>query len=208
MNTFINLVLNATDLANSMNEEMSNNKRTETATLGAGCFWCTEAIFQLLRGVIKVVPGYSGGSVKNPSYYDVCQGNTGHAEVCQIMYDPEVITYDELMEIFWLTHNPTSLNYQDYDIGPQYRSVIFYHNKEQEMISKEYKNMLDTSGAYGNPIVTEVKPLTEFYRAEICHMNYYFLNASTPYSIYVIAPKVEKFSKVFKDKLKTAKVVN
>lgn len=191
-----------------MNDEKSNNKKTETATLGAGCFWCTEAIFQLLRGVIRVTPGYAGGTVKNPSYYQVCQGTTGHAEVCQIIYDPEVITYDELIEIFWLIHNPTDLNNQDYDIGPQYRSVIYYHNKGQEIISKEYKNILETSGAYSGPVVTEIKPMMEFYEAEICHMNYYFLNANTPYSIYVIAPKLAKFSKVFKDKLKTAKALN
>src|ERR1035437_502940 len=185
-----------------MNDETSNNKKTEIATLGAGCFWCTEAIFQLLRGVIKVTPGYSGGSIKNPSYYVVCQGTSGHAEVCQIIYDPEVITYDELVEIFWLIHNPTALNFQDYDIGPQYRSVIYYHNKEQELISTEYKNILESSGAYSGSIVTEIEPFTEFYQAEICHMNYYFLNANTPYSIYVIAPKLAQFSKAFKDKLK------
>ena len=142
-----------------MNDEKSNNKKTETATLGAGCFWCTEAIFQLLRGVIRVTPGYAGGTVKNPSYYQVCQGTTGHAEVCQIIYDPEVITYDELIEIFWLIHNPTDLNNQDYDIGPQYRSVIYYHNKGQEIISMEYKNILETSGAYSGPVVTEIKPM-------------------------------------------------
>lgn len=191
-----------------MKDEMLNYKKTETATLGAGCFWCTEAIFQLLRGVIKVNPGYAGGFVKNPTYYEVCQGNTGHAEVCQVIYDPEVITYDELVEIFWLIHNPTALNYQDYDIGPQYRSVIYYHNKEQEMISLEYKHMLDSSGAYVGPVVTEIEPLTEFYQAEICHTNYYCLNSNTPYSIYVIAPKLAKFTKVFKDKLKTAKAFN
>jgi len=191
-----------------MRKEVSDKRPLDIATFGAGCFWCTEAIFQLLRGVIKVVPGYSGGSVKNPSYYEVCKGDTGHAEVCQVYYDPESISYDELMEIFWLIHDPTALNYQDYDIGPQYRSVVYYHNQEQEKISLEYKDMLGLSGTYKGPIVTEIKPLAEFYKAEICHMNYYFLNANTPYSIYVIAPKLAKFRKVFRDKLKTAQAIN
>jgi peptide-methionine (S)-S-oxide reductase len=185
-----------------------NKKNTETATFGAGCFWCIEAIYQQLKGVIKVVPGYSGGETNNPTYYDICQGTTGHAEVCQIIYDPEVISYDELLEVFWLIHDPTSLNYQDYDIGTQYRSIIFYHNPDQAIISEEYKTMLETSGEYPKPIVTEIKPFRAFYQAEICHMNYYYLNSNTPYSTYVITPKLARFKKVFKDKLKTAKEFN
>jgi peptide-methionine (S)-S-oxide reductase len=191
-----------------MNNDLKLKNNTETATFGAGCFWCIEAIYQLLKGVVKVIPGYAGGLVKNPTYYEICQGNTGHAEVCQIIYDPEVISYDELLEVFWLIHDPTSQNYQDYDIGPQYRSTIFYHNKEQETSSEEYRLMLESSGEYNNPIVTEIKPFTEFYQAEICNMNYYYLNANTPYSMYVITPKVTKFKKVFRDKLKTAKAFN
>jgi peptide-methionine (S)-S-oxide reductase len=185
-----------------------NKNGIEVATFGAGCFWCIEVIYQQLRGVIEVIPGYCGGFVQNPTYFQVCQGNTGHAEACQVIYNSNVISYEELLEIFWLIHDPTSLNNQEYDIGPQYKSVIFYHNKEQEASSKEYKIMLNSSGEYTSTIVTEILPLTNFYKAEDCNINYYYLNAKTPYSLYVIAPKVKKFKKVFNDKLKSAAEFN
>ncbi|HYG37034.1 MAG TPA: peptide-methionine (S)-S-oxide reductase MsrA [Cytophagales bacterium] len=174
----------------------------EKATFGNGCFWCTEAIFQDLKGVESVVSGYSGGHTENPTYKEVCNGTTGHAEVLQITYDPSVITFDELLEIFWETHDPTTLNRQGNDIGTQYRSAIFYHNNEQKELAQKYKKKLDESGAFPRPIVTEITPFTIFYKAENYHQNYYNLNGSEPYCSMVIRPKVEKFRKVFKDKLK------
>jgi len=178
--------------------------KTDTATFGTGCFWCTEAVFQELKGVLKVTSGYSGGSVKNPSYEDVCSGTTGHAECLQIIYDPKVISFDELLEVFWEAHDPTTLNRQGNDVGTQYRSVIFYHDAEQKRKSEEYKSKLDKSGAYNNPIVTEITPFTRFYAAENYHQDYYRLHGSQPYCSFVIRPKVEKFEKVFKNKLKPA----
>lgn len=172
------------------------------ATFGSGCFWCTEAVFQNVDGVEKVESGYSGGRVKNPTYKEVCSGLTGHAEVIQVTYDPAKVTYDELLEIFWKTHDPTTLNRQGADVGTQYRSVIFYHTDEQKTLAEEYKKKLDQSGAFDQPIVTEISPYTAFYKAEDYHQNYYNLNGSAPYCTYVIQPKVEKFKKVFKDKLK------
>lgn len=174
----------------------------ELATFGSGCFWCTEAIFQQVKGVEKVVSGYSGGKVKNPTYKEVCTGLTGHAEVVQITYNPELITYDELLEIFWKTHDPTTLNRQGNDVGTQYRSVIFYHNEEQKKKAEFYRKQLEESGAFNRPIVTEISPFVEFYPAENYHQNYYRLNPTAPYCTYVIAPKLEKFEKVFSNKLK------
>jgi peptide-methionine (S)-S-oxide reductase len=178
--------------------------KTDTATFGTGCFWCTEAVFQELKGVLKVTSGYSGGTVKNPSYEDVCSGTTGHAECLQVIYDPKIISFDELLEVFWEVHDPTTLNRQGNDVGTQYRSVIFYHNAEQEKKAEEYKVKLDKSGAYNNPIVTEITPFSHFYTAENYHQDYYRLHGSQPYCSFVIRPKVEKFEKVFKDKLKPA----
>lgn len=172
------------------------------ATLGAGCFWCVEAIFQELEGVESVVSGYSGGDVKNPSYEEICTGKTGHAEVCQIDYDPSVITYDELLEVYWQTHDPTTMNRQGNDVGSQYRSVIFYHDENQKELAEEYKKKLDESGAFNDPIVTEISPHDEFYVAEDYHQEYYDQNPFKSYCSYVITPKLEKFKKVFKDKLK------
>lgn len=180
----------------------SPNTTTDTATFGTGCFWCTEAIFQELEGVIKSTSGYSGGHVANPSYKEVCTGTTGHAEVIQVLYDPKKISYDELLEVFWKTHDPTTLNRQGNDVGTQYRSVIFYHNAEQKEKAEKYKAELDKSGAFDNPIVTEISPYTKFYAAEDYHQDYYNLNGSQPYCNFVIRPKVEKFQKVFKNKLK------
>jgi peptide-methionine (S)-S-oxide reductase len=172
------------------------------ATFGSGCFWCVEAIFQRVDGVEKVASGYSGGYVKNPSYKEVCEGTTGHAEVCQLSYDPEQVSYDELLEIFWQTHDPTTLNRQGNDVGTQYRSVVFYHNEDQKVLAEKYKKELDEAGIYQNPIVTEIAPYETFYVAEDYHQNYFNENGSQPYCSFVIQPKVEKFKKVFKDKLK------
>jgi peptide-methionine (S)-S-oxide reductase len=162
-----------------------------------------EAVFQDLKGVISVTSGYSGGSVKNPSYKEVCTGSTGHAEVAQIVYDPQQITYDELLEVFWQTHDPTTLNKQGNDEGTQYRSAIFYHNEKQKEIAEKYKDQLNKSGAWDKPIVTEIVPFSVFYKAEDYHQSYFNQNGGEPYCQYVIRPKVEKFRKVFKDKLKT-----
>ncbi len=189
----------------TMSENFSENitnKNTDTATFGTGCFWCTEAIFEQLEGVKKVSSGYSGGHVPNPSYEEVCTGTTGHAEVVQIVYDPEIISFDELLAVFWKTHDPTTLNRQGNDVGPQYRSVIFYHNEEQRQKAEMYKKKLDESGAFDHPIVTEISPFDKFYVAEAYHQDYYRNNPSQAYCYYVIKPKLEKFKKVFAHKLK------
>jgi peptide-methionine (S)-S-oxide reductase len=188
----------------AMSEEtIPSGVKTDTATFGTGCFWCTEAVFQELKGVLKVTSGYSGGTIKNPSYEEVCSGTTGHAECLQIIYDPKQISFDELLEVFWEAHDPTTLNRQGNDVGTQYRSVIFYHDAEQKKKAEEYKVKLDKSGAYNNPIVTEITPFGHFYAAEDYHQDYYRLHGSQPYCSFVIRPKVEKFEKVFKNKLKT-----
>lgn len=177
--------------------------KTETATFGTGCFWCTEAIFKELDGVVSVTSGYSGGTVPHPSYAQVCTGQTGHAECVQIVYDPSKISYDELLEVFWKVHDPTSLNRQGADVGTQYRSAIFYHNDEQKQKAEKYKAELNKSGAYDKPIVTEITPFDKFYSAEDYHQDYYANNKnSNPYCSIVIRPKLDKFEKVFKNKLK------
>ena len=183
--------------------EKTMSATTDTATFGTGCFWCTEAIYKELKGVISVMPGYSGGYKENPTYKEVCSGETGHAECTQIVYDPSMISYDELLEIFFQVHDPTSLNRQGNDVGTQYRSVIFYHNDEQKRIAEKYKTELDRSGAYDKPIVTQVAPMEKFYVAENYHHDYYEYNKDkNPYCSIVIKPKLDKFKKVFKDKLK------
>jgi peptide-methionine (S)-S-oxide reductase len=184
-------------------ERISQNVHYDTASFATGCFWCTEAIFQRLKGVARVTSGYSGGNVPNPTYEEVCTGTTGHAECCQVVYDPAVISYDELLEVFWKTHDPTTLNRQGNDVGTQYRSAIFYHNKEQKEKAEHYKAALDSSGAFNSPIVTAIEPFTNFYSAEGYHQNYFNDNSGQMYCRLVILPKVEKFEKVFKDKLKT-----
>lgn len=189
-------------MSSEMNISLPAGLKTDTATFGTGCFWCTEAIFQELEGVLKVTSGYSGGTVVNPTYKQVCDGNTGHAEVIQIVYDPSKITFDELLEAFWQSHDPTTLNRQGNDVGPQYRSVIFYHDAEQKEKAEKYKAELDKSKAFDNPIVTEITPFSKFYVAENYHQDYYNNNGSQPYCYYVIRPKLEKFNKVFKNKLK------
>ncbi len=174
----------------------------DTATFGEGCFWCTESFFQQLKGVKKVVSGYSGGSVPNPTYQEVCMGTTGHAEVSNIIYDPAVISFDRLLEAFWKSHDPTTLNRQGNDVGPQYRSVIFYHNEQQKQKAESYKKKLDLSGAFDKPIVTAIEPLVNFYPAENYHQDYYENNPDKAYCQFVIRPKLEKFRKVFKEELK------
>lgn len=177
--------------------------KTDTATLGTGCFWCTEAIFEQLNGVISVTSGYSGGHIENPTYEEVSSHESGHAECVQVVYDPAKITFDELLEVFWQVHDPTTLNRQGADEGPQYRSVIFYHTDEQKRKAEKYKTELNNSGAYDNPIVTTLEPFKKFYPAESYHQEYYANNKNkNPYCSIVIRPKLEKFQKVFKDKLK------
>lgn len=182
-------------------KNMSQNKNLDTATFGAGCFWCVEAIFSELKGVKEVVPGYCGGNIENPDYKLVCTGTTGHAEVCQIYFDPELISYDELLEVFWTTHDPTTLNRQGNDVGTQYRSVIFYHNEDQKKSAVESKANIATK-IWDKPIVTEIKPYHNFYLAEDYHQDYYANNPNQGYCRIVIEPKVLKFRKIFKDKLK------
>jgi peptide-methionine (S)-S-oxide reductase len=174
----------------------------EFATFGSGCFWCTEAVFLHVKGVTKVVSGYSGGRIKNPSYREICTGETGHAEVTQLTYNPSIISFEELLEIFWNTHDATTLNKQGADEGTQYRSVIFFHNPEQQKIAESYKLQLEASKIYRNPIVTEINPLGTFYPAEGYHQNYFELNPTQSYCQYVVRPKVEKFKKQFTNKLK------
>ena len=171
------------------------------ATFGAGCFWCVEAAFQQLKGVSSVVSGYSGGNVENPSYKQVCTGSTGHAEVCQIDYDPEKISYEELLDVFFEIHDPTTLNRQGNDTGTQYRSVIFYHNEDQKNTAEKVKDELDAKGVWKHPIVTEITAFTKFYRAEDYHQDYYRNNPNQQYCRVVIKPKIDKFEKVFELKL-------
>ena len=185
------------------NKAMNNQSQgLQKATFGGGCFWCTEAVFLDVMGVTKVESGYAGGHVKDPSYEAVCTGSTGHAEVIQITYDPALVSYETLLEIFWNTHDPTTLNSQGADHGTQYRSVVFYHDPNQKKVAEEYKQQLEASHVYKRPIVTEISPLTVFYVAEKYHQNYFALNPEQGYCQYVIRPKVEKFKKQFSTKLK------
>jgi peptide-methionine (S)-S-oxide reductase len=174
----------------------------EKATLGGGCFWCTEAVFQEIDGVIEVVSGYSGGHIENPTYQQITTGRTGHAEVVQVTFNPGVVSYREILEIFFTMHDPTSLNRQGADVGPQYRSVIFYHNEEQKRIAEDFIQEMNETNIFNLPIVTQLEPLKEFYEAEDYHKNYYKRNKNQVYSQYVIAPKLEKVEKKFKEKLK------
>lgn len=173
----------------------------EKATLGGGCFWCTEAVFQDIKGVISVISGYAGGHIKNPAYREVCNGVTGHAEVIQITFDPSIISYEELLEVFWHTHNPTTLNKQGNDVGTQYRSVIFYHDESQKVIAEKSKTTTNASDLWADPIVTEISPYEVMYPAEEYHQNYYKLNSEQPYCTFVISPKIQKLKKNFSEKL-------
>ncbi len=184
-------------------KETMDPQKTDTATFANGCFWCTEAIFNELQGVISATSGYTGGHTEKPTYKQVCSGETGHAECLQIVYDPTKISFDELLEVFWQTHDPTTLNRQGADVGTQYRSAIFYHNPEQKEKAERYKAELDNSGAFDRPIVTAITPFTRFYPAENYHQQYFENNEnSNPYCKIVIRPKLDKFRKVFSDKLK------
>lgn len=190
--------LNSTAGDYSKNETVS----MDTAVFGTGCFWCTEAVFQELDGVLKVTSGYSGGHVRNPTYEQVCSKTTGHAEVVQIVYDPAKIDFPELLEVFWKVHDPTTPNQQGNDVGPQYRSAVFYKDAVQKQLAEKYKTELDTSGAFDSPIVTEISPLKNFYAAEDYHQNFYSDNPNYGYCSAVIRPKLDKFEKVFHDKLR------
>jgi len=177
---------------------------TATATFGGGCFWCVEAVFENLDGVHDVVSGYAGGNTPNPTYQQVTAGRSGHAEVCQIHFDPNRVAFEDLLEVFWKTHNPTTLNRQGHDIGTQYRSVIFFDDEGQKETAEAYKRKLDQSGAWKDPIVTEISPLVEFFEAEKYHQDYYRLNPFQGYCRAVIVPKMKKFKEAFADKLKTS----
>jgi len=191
-------------ISKKMNEEKVNMANMETITFGAGCFWCVEAIFQQIEGVVKVESGYSNGngSAKNPSYREVCTGNTGNAEVVQVTFDPKKISFDTILEIFWKTHDPTTLNQQGADEGTQYRSAVFYSNEGQKMAAEAWKKKLNDEHVFPNQIVTEITPLSNYSKAEDYHQDYYALNGHNPYCQVVIKPKMDKLSKTFKDKLK------
>ena len=178
--------------------------KTEIATFANGCFWCTEAIFSRLDGVKSVLPGYSGGRVENPSYEQVCSGRTGHAEAAQIEFDPDVISYEKLLDVFWHTHDPTTLNRQGNDIGTQYRSAIFYHNEKQKELAEKSKKDLEKSGTYRDPVVTEITPLYKFFVAEDYHKKYYDTHREAPYCAFVIDPKIRKLNKQYASQLKKA----
>jgi peptide-methionine (S)-S-oxide reductase len=180
-----------------------NIAKLDTATFGSGCFWCTEAVFQMLNGVHTATSGYMGGELPNPTYKQICTGTTGHAEVVQVVYDSNLITYEALLEAFWASHDPTTLNRQGNDVGTQYRSVIFCHNDEQRRLAKEIKADLISRKVFDQLIVTEITDATTFYPAENYHQEYYELNGSEPYCQFVIRPKLEKFKKAFSDRLKS-----
>mgnify|MGYP000858242652 CR=1 FL=1 len=186
-----------------MDLEMNESSSLDTATFGAGCFWCVEAVFQELKGVISVTSGYAGGAVKNPTYKEVCTGRTGCAEVAQIVFDPNIISFDELLEVFWQTHDPTTSNRQGNDVGTQYRSSVFYHDDAQRQKAEFYKNRLNEERAYPDPVVTTIEPFSNYSEAEKYHQDYFNQNADQPYCTFVIQPKVEKFRKAFSDKLKS-----
>jgi peptide-methionine (S)-S-oxide reductase len=180
-------------------------QKTEIATLGAGCFWCVEAVYDQLKGVVSVESGYSGGYIKNPTYKEVCSEITGHAEVCQISYNPDIISFGDILSVFWTIHNPTTLNRQGADVGSQYRSAIFYHSEEQKQIALEQIKLIANEKLYDDPIVTEVTPFTNFYKAENYHQEYFVNNPNQPYCRFVVGPKVEKFQKLFENLLKENK---
>ena len=184
--------------SNKTEQKMTDSTvNLEQAIFGAGCFWCVEAVFQRVPGVTKVESGYSGGSIKNPTYREICSGLTGHAEVCKISFDPNKVSYETLLSVFWQTHDPTTLNRQGADVGTQYRSAVFYTSEAQKLAAEKFKQELDKSGAFANPIVTEITALTNYYPAEDYHQNYYNQNSGQSYCQFVIAPKLEKFEKVF-----------
>ncbi len=186
-------------------DSYSKDGNLQKATLGAGCFWCVEAIFEEVKGVKKVVAGYAGGDVQDPTYREVSSGTTGHAEVTRLVYDPSVVSFEQLLEVFWHTHNPTTKNRQGADVGPQYRSVIFYHNDEQKEIAERSLKETDRSDLWQDPIVTEIEPISNYSQAENYHQNYYENNPNAGYCTVVIAPKLKKFRKEFSNMLKEKK---
>ena len=181
---------------------MEPDRKDRIATFGSGCFWCTEAVFEGLEGVEKVISGFSGGEVRNPSYREISTGRTGHAEVCQIHYNPDVISFGELLDVFWHTHDPTTLNRQGNDVGSQYRSVVFYHSQEQKRLAEESMAEMNASGTFSDPIVTEISEFMGFYPAEDYHQDYFRNNPNQPYCTFIVKPKVEKFRAIYQDKLK------
>jgi len=183
----------------------AGDKETKYATFGAGCFWCVEAVYQRVDGVLLVESGYEGGGVEDPTYEQIFTGLTGHAEVCRLTYDPKKVKFEQLLEVFWKTHDPTTLNQQGNDVGTQYRSVVFYHNDEQKQLAEKYKKELDSSGAFDAPIVTEISKTSTFYKAEKYHQNYFNNNSTQSYCRFVVQPKVEKFEKVFGKTLSKSK---
>ncbi len=187
---------------NQLRKIMEMNQELETATFAGGCFWCTEAVFLAIEGVKSVRSGYIGGLTQNPTYKEICNGDTGHAEAIEIVFDPNIISFGELLELFFATHDPTTLNRQGNDIGTQYRSEIFYHNENQKQLSLEYISILNHENTFGKPVVTKVSLAPIFYPAETYHSNYYNLNKTQSYCNYVITPKMEKLKKVYSDKLK------
>jgi peptide-methionine (S)-S-oxide reductase len=191
---------NTIKMQEGIKEETEN--KIEVATFAGGCFWCTEAVFLELNGVNGVISGYIGGKNANPSYREVCNGDTGHAEAIQITFDPATISFGELLEIFFATHDPTTLNRQGNDVGTQYRSEIFYHNESQQQTATDYIDLMTSEDTFGKPIVTKISPASKFYEAEGIHQNYYNDNKSQGYCSYIITPKIEKLKKVYKDKLK------
>ncbi len=208
---FFTLTLNACNLnvqkqdegmISKINDTHESKSKIDTITLGGGCYWCVEAVYEMLNGVVKVESGFSGGSVKNPSYRDVCSGTTGHAEVVQVTYDETKTSLEEILKVFFTVHDPTTLNKQGADVGTQYRSVIFYRNDKQQKIAKEIVDAINAENVYGTLIVTQISPFSKFYIAEDYHQDYYNLNKEEPYCRMVIQPKIDKFEKLFKDKLK------
>ena len=183
-------------------EGMSQSNKNEVAILGAGCFWCVEAVFEELQGVVSVESGYIGGTVENPTYKQICTGNTGHAEVARVTFNPEILTFKEVLEVFWKTHDPTTLNRQGADVGTQYRSAVFYLSESQKEEAEHYKQRLNESGAYAAPIITEITKAGKYYPAENYHQDYFLQNPDQGYCRYVIQPKLEKFRAAFADKLK------
>lgn len=181
---------------------MKENVKYELATFGNGCFWCTEAIFGRLKGVLKAIPGYSGGHIDNPTYREVCAGKTGHAESVQVTFDSAEVSYEDLLRVFWKTHDPTTRDRQGADIGPQYRSVIFYHDPQQKRSAEDYRAALQNAGIWSQPIVTEIVPFSQFWPAEEYHHEYFARNPSNGYCRAVITPKIEKFESVFRERLK------
>ena len=203
------ILISCTDYKTNPKKELKQDKTKQinkigmdTITLGAGCFWCVEAIFDDIKGVESVVSGYAGGTIKNPGYKEVCTGRTGHAEVCQLTYDSEIVSLAKLLEVFWQVHDPTTLNRQGGDVGTQYRSAIFYHNEEQKEVATKILNKLNDEQVFLNPIVTEITAINNFYPAEDYHQDYFELNGGNPYCKAVVRPKVDKFKKTFSEILK------